>query len=60
MIFGIIKAGALPEHVQRKGSTVGKNSHANEERSAGALIGEIVGSIRTVASFNAEQLFVQR
>jgi len=56
MVYGTIKAGAMPEEYQKKGA----EEEGERSKRAGALIGEVVRSIRTVASFNAEQHFLSR
>jgi len=57
MVKGMMKAGSLPPQFQKKDA---KGQHDEENRTAGSIIGEVVGSIRTVASFNAESHFVER
>ena len=40
---------------RRRGEAAAQSKKAVAEKSAGALVGEVVLAIRTVASFNAEQ-----
>lgn len=51
LIAGIMKGGAIPENAVQKGATnkgLQRSSKMDDiDRSAGAIIGEIVGSIKT-------------
>ena len=51
LIVGIMKSGAIPENAVQKGGTskaAQRSSKTDElDRTAGAIIGEIVGSIKT-------------
>ena len=52
-----MKTGAMPDQFLGRGP---KSEEPNETRSAGATVGEVVGAIKTVASFNAEQRFLDQ
>jgi len=57
-MLGIIPILMLTNIIQI--TIVGKSADADEERKTGQLVGEVVAGFRTVASFTAEQRFVQR
>ena len=59
LVTGQNKAGAIPETYKPRGHKE-VDVDTEESRSAGAIVGEVVGAIRTVASFNAEVRFLDR
>ena len=58
LVCGQMLTGSQEDRYKAQGQAVDEESA--EAKTAGALVGEIVGAIRTVASFSAEQHFLER
>ena len=58
LVVGQITTGAQAKQHKAQGVEETYEKESDAQRSAGAIVGEVVGAIRTVAAFNAESRFL--